>query len=109
MKRTKRIHIRTTDQEHSDIVGKIKIFQYKTVSDYVRDTALQQNKDHALQKAKSNIIIELRRIGTNINQIAVSLNTIAKYDDNIKYDLSNLNNLLENIKKDLGEIRGGQI
>ncbi|WP_374409497.1 plasmid mobilization relaxosome protein MobC [Hydrogenophaga sp.] len=104
--RKQRIYVKTTEEEKAKIIALTKEFQYKTIAEYVRDTALKQNVDYSVLKLKAKTLTELRKIGNNINQISASLNTINKSKDYEIYDLSTLSNILESIKIDLENLRG---
>lgn len=101
-----KIYVRATEEEKAKIIALTKEFQYKTIAEYVRDTALKQNVDYSVLQVKAKTLTELRKIGNNINQISASLNTINKSKDYEIYDLSTLSNILESIKIELENLKG---
>jgi len=63
--------------EKSEIKRKAEALGFKSVSDYIRTTALNHT---IVIKTDINMIRQIRHIGNNINQIALQLNT---YSDEV--------------------------
>lgn len=67
-KRTKRIEIALTEEEHQTLQS-MKTKQ--RLAEWIRETALQQHKPKKkIKEVDPRLLFELNRIGVNINQIA---------------------------------------
>jgi len=78
-KRTKRIEIALTEEEHQTLQS-MKTKQ--RLAEWIRETALQQHKPKKIKQVDPRLLFELNRIGVNINQIARVCN-VKKADINL--------------------------
>lgn len=78
-KRTKEIKIRLTEQEHQILLDKKTGAELAT---WIRDTCLEVKnpKRKTIKTADPKLLLQLARIGSNLNQIAKTANTQAKAD-----------------------------
>ena len=101
-KRNNRIYIRLNDAEKVDIKNKADLSDM-SVSEYIRQAAITASVKVNIEYRPNNqqlgeLIYELHKIGTNINQIAHKLNSNENYDSvtdtKFKNALSKMNALL---------------
>lgn len=77
--RTKTLNIRFTESDLQDIEEKCKQFGYKSKSTYVRD-CVKARVDLPVDRANfAETNRQMKRIGNNINQIAVRLNSTGNF------------------------------
>jgi len=104
--RTNIVKVRLTDSELSLIQEKNP---YASVSRFMRESTLgtiHQTNEKPKQKylnSQKNLLIELSRIGTNVNQIAKAVNADVKNLND--FDKTKLLILLIDIEKQLRELR----
>lgn len=79
--RNKQIVLRFTDKEYSTIKKAMDIAQKKSQSDFILDCV--QNKPTIDMDTLRQILVELKRQGNNLNQIARSVNQGTKLSDNV--------------------------
>lgn len=91
-KRTARIELRLTIEEKNLLTNRAKGCD-KTVAQYIRELCL---KDTIVTKTDIQTVIELKRIGNNLNQIAKQINTIPQ-DDIIRNYMKDIDSILERI------------
>lgn len=94
------IRVRYSSKEIAQLTQKMESVGYKEMATYIRNTSL--NYKHTFKTESPNLakaLVELRKIGTNINQIAKLLNA----DINYVFDIQNTN-LLDEIKAELKAI-----
>ena len=75
-KRNKTLSIRLTETEKNKIINKAKKSKM-TVTDYV--VSLSDKKEIKLPPDLSPVILEMKRLGNNLNQIAMKLNSGVVY------------------------------
>lgn len=88
-KRTARLELRLTFEEKEKL-SKMAQERGKTIAQIIRELVLN---DKLVTKTDVQTVIELKRIGNNINQIAKQINLIP-YEDNIKLYLQELHDIL---------------
>ena len=101
-KKSKALLIKLSEVEKDEIKRKAEALGFKSVSDYVRTTALNHK---IVVKTDKDVVRQVRMIGNNINQIARQLNTYS--DEGFIYDARKqmdeykeiLQLILDNIKK----------
>ena len=101
-KKSKALLIKLSEVEKDEIKRKAEALGFKSVSDYVRTTALNHK---IVVKTDKDVVRQVRMIGNNINQIARQLNTYS--DEGVIYDACKqmdeykeiLQLILDNIKK----------
>ncbi len=91
-KRTARVELRLTLEEKDMLVKRANQCD-KTVAQYIRELCL---KDTIVTKTDIQTVIELKRIGNNLNQIAKQINTIPQ-DDIIRNYMKDIDSILEQI------------
>ena len=91
-KRTQSLILRLTEKEKGMLVSLAKEHNMN-ISSYVRNMAL---KGSVVTKTDIQTVIELKRIGNNLNQIAKQINLIP-HEDNIKILLQEIHDLLNMI------------
>lgn len=67
-----KIYIRVTRAEKKKIDDQCKAMDYPSLSQYIRDVVLNKK---IVTKTDVEMILQLKKIGVNINQIAKQLNT----------------------------------
>ena len=72
VKKTSRFEVRISDQELEEIKKKADALGFKSISNYLRTTALNHK---IIIKTDKDMVRQIRFIGININQIARHLNT----------------------------------
>lgn len=101
-KKSKALLIKLSEVEKEEIKRKAEALGFKSVSDYMRTTALNHK---IVVKTDKDVVRQVRMIGNNINQIARQLNTYS--DEVVIYDACKqmdeykelLQLILDNIKK----------
>lgn len=93
-KRTSRLELRLTLEEKDRLFKKAQEND-KTIAQYIREVALN---DKLVTKTDIQTVIELKRIGNNLNQIAKQINLIP-HEDNINLYLQELHDLLNMISE----------
>ena len=88
-KRTARLELRLTFEEKEKL-SKMAQERGKTVAQIIRELVIN---DKLVTKTDIQTVIELKRIGNNINQIAKQINLIP-HEDNIKLYLQELHDIL---------------
>jgi uncharacterized protein (DUF1778 family) len=91
-KRTERINIRLTIDEKKMIIEKAKLAGY-TLSGYIQKIVSEKK---ICSKTDTQTVLELKRIGVNINQIAKFVNTY-NIEDNVSYAVNNLKSYLNEL------------
>lgn len=80
-KRAKAIKIRLTEQEHQQL-QEIKTGQ---LASWIRKTCLNHpSSTQPIKKADPELLIQLSKIGTNLNQIAKQVNTFQAESEKIR-------------------------
>ena len=93
-KRTQSIILRLTEKEKEMLVFLAKRHDMN-ISSYVRNMSL---KGSVVTKTDIQTVIELKRIGNNLNQIAKQINLIP-HEDNIKIHLQEIHDSLNMISE----------
>lgn len=93
--RVKRIHVRLTYQEYIKLIKK-KPSHIKD-SEFIRQILLSKNVVFNDYGKLDHSILEMKKIGVNINQIAKKLNSFGALDPNDQYQLLSKINDLNNI------------
>lgn len=88
-KRTARLELRLTFEEKEKL-SKMAQERGKTIAQIIRELVIN---DKLVTKTDIQTVIELKRIGNNINQIAKQINLIPN-EDNIKLYLQELHDIL---------------
>lgn len=88
-KRTARLELRLTFEEKEKL-SKMAQERGKTIAQIIRELVIN---DKLVTKTDIQTVIELKRIGNNINQIAKQINLIPP-EDNIKLYLQELHDIL---------------
>lgn len=89
-RKTSRLELRLTLEE-KDRLYKMAKENNKTVAQYIREVVLNGK---LVTKTDVQTVIELKRIGNNLNQIAKQINLIP-HEDNMKLYLQEIQNLLK--------------
>lgn len=89
-RKTSRLELRLTLEE-KDRLYKMAKENNKTVAQYVREVVLNGK---LVTKTDVQTVIELKRIGNNLNQIAKQINLIP-HEDNVKLYLQEIQDLLK--------------
>lgn len=87
------IKIRLTEAEKEQLLQRSKE-EGKSLSSFIRESAL---KGRSISKTDVQMIYELRKIGSNINQLAKHINTLPS-DENILYSLDRINRYLSDVE-----------
>ena len=95
-KRNKTLSIRLTEAEKNKIINKAKKSKM-TVTDYV--VSLSDKKEIKLAPDLSPVVVEMKRLGNNLNQIAMKLNSGVVYIPDFKSVLDNQKVIYEMIYK----------
>ena len=95
-KRNKTLSIRLTEAEKNKIINKAKKSKM-TVTDYV--VSLSDKKEIKLVPDLSPVVVEMKRLGNNLNQIAMKLNSGVVYIPDFKSVLDNQKVIYEMIYK----------
>ena len=95
-KRNKTLSIRLTETEKNKIINKAKKSKM-TVTDYV--VSLSDKKEIKLAPDLSLVVVEMKRLGNNLNQIAMKLNSGVVYIPDFKSVLDNQKVIYEMIYK----------
>lgn len=101
-KRFKRIEIRLTDDEYSEL---LRLKTKPRLAEWIRETLLGNGKTNPKSVAKKvddRLIYELNRVGNNLNQIAFGINAANK--GNEKIELVRVNLELQKINTAIEEI-----
>lgn len=93
-KRTSRLELRLTLEE-KDRLFKLAQENEKTIAQYIREVVLNGK---LVAKTDIQTVIELKRIGNNLNQIAKQINLLP-HEDNIKLYLHEIHDLLNAISE----------
>lgn len=93
-KKVARLELRLTLEE-KNILSKMAQEKEKTIAQLIRELVL---KDKLVTKTDVQTVIELKRIGNNLNQIARQINLIP-HEDNIKSCLQEVHELLNMISE----------
>lgn len=88
-KRTARLELRLTFEEKEKL-SKMAQERGKTIAQIIRELVIN---DKLVTKTDVQTVIELKRIGNNINQISKQINLIP-HEDNIKLYLQELHDIL---------------
>jgi len=95
-KRTKRIEVAVTDDEYQQLlVRKTK----PRLAEWLRELALDQEPIRTIKPVDPNLLYQLNKISTNLNQIAKHCNTRA-----VDFDLVRVAIQLQAIEKQLSEL-----
>ena len=95
-KRNKTLSIRLTETEKNKIINKAKKSKM-TVTDYV--VSLSDKMEIKLPPDLSPVVVEMKRLGNNLNQIAMKLNSGVVYIPDFKSVLDNQKVIYEMIYK----------
>lgn len=93
-KRTARLELRLTFEEKEKL-SKMAQERGKTIAQFIRELVIN---DKLVTKTDIQTVIELKRIGNNINQIAKQINQIP-HEDNIKLYLQELHDFLNMVSE----------
>lgn len=92
MKKTKRIYIRVSADDHDAILSRA-IETGLTISDYVRQVSVTGGS--AVSAAEiQKLVYQVRKIGTNINQCAFTANSAGMDSKNFTEAISHINNFI---------------
>lgn len=74
---TRYVPVRMTEEEYDRLLKLSKEKQYKTLSEFIRDTLMEHNgiRSRALSKQLYDIEWEINKIGVNINQATKRINS----------------------------------
>ncbi|MBQ7964737.1 MAG: plasmid mobilization relaxosome protein MobC [Ruminococcus sp.] len=95
-KRNKTLSIRLTEAEKNKIINKAKKSKM-TVTDYV--VSLSDKMEIKLPPDLSPVVVEMKRLGNNLNKIAMKLNSGVVYTPDFKSVLDNQKVIYEMIYK----------
>ena len=100
-KLTKRVEIRFTEEEYNYFLGSVP---KKSRRDFVKSLFKKNSKKVPLSSFDLETIVEIKKIGTNINQIAKRINTDFLKNNQKVIITDEILDLLEKYKKKLEEI-----
>lgn len=89
-----RVEVRFSDSEKKHLIDKAEQLDMN-ISAYIRQTAL---KDHIISKTDIHTVFELKKIGTNLNQLAKHVNSLP-VDENILKSLENIDKYINELKQ----------
>lgn len=92
--RTKVIRARLSEEEKEQVFRRAKA-EGITLSMYLRNSVLGER---IASKTDIQTVFELKKIGTNLNQLAKHVNSLP-IDDNILKSLENINNYINELKQ----------
>lgn len=88
---TRYVPVRMTEEEYTRLLKLSKEKNYKTLSEFIRDTLMEHNgiRSRALSKQMYDLEWQINKIGTNINQATKKINSGFGSHQDIKELLAN--------------------